>query len=324
MLQDNFGRKIDYLRLSVTDRCNLRCRYCMRKEGIGYLAQYEILTLKEIARIARVFARCGIVKIRLTGGEPLLRQDIAAIMRSIFDHGGIRDICLTTNGVLLKDKAASLKAAGLRKINISLDTLKRDRFAFISRGDFLNNVLSGVDEAVNAGFLVKLNVVAIKGVNDDEILDFVEFCQKKKIILRFIELMPVSANFNLGDCRYLSRRDIEKVLRTLGALTPQGQLGSGPADYYGMPGFLHPVGFISAMSGKFCFRCNRLRISAKGEIFPCLSSRRKINLRNYLRSGASDEELMALIKQSVADKPREHCLNQGENVLTSFMSVIGG
>lgn len=323
MLRDGYHRKIDYLRISVTDRCNLSCIYCMPLDGIEQKSPGEILTFEEIARVVKLAIRCGINKIKITGGEPLMRRDLPRLFTLFSSVVGLEDISLTTNGVLLKKYAAALKVAGLKRINISIDTLNHKKFAQISRTNALEDVLEGIDAALTQQFLVKLNVVILRGINDDEILDFVQFAQEKKVTLRFIELMPMMHNGNTDQTFFVSADEIKENLKLLGALkSVNANLGNGPAEYYRIEGGSLIVGFIAPLSHKFCFSCNRLRLTADGLLMPCLGSNIGLDIKNPLRQDKVSE-VLALFKKATYLKPEGHQLNFGPAGQT-LMSQIGG
>jgi len=303
-------RPINYLRISVTDRCNLRCVYCQPAEGIKLIRHDDVLTYEEILKIAVAAAGLGIAKIRLTGGEPLVRLNLTELIQELAGIKGIDDISLTTNGVLLKEMAKDLKQAGLKRVNISLDTLKEDRFKQITRMPEFKHVMEGIEAAKKAGLVpVKINVVAMKGVNDDEIPDFARLSLKKGWNIRFIELMPFSAGnppeeHNISGAgqpqQYISVADIKKEIEKLGKLGPvTGITGSGPAKYFKLPKAKGTLGFISPVSDHFCFSCNRLRLTADGKLRPCLLSDREIDLRTVVRGGASEEQIRDKIIEAI-------------------------
>lgn len=323
-LIDGFGRRINYLRVSVTDRCNLRCVYCMPQGGVAYKEPSGILTFEEILRVVKISSSLGIDKIRLTGGEPFVRRNLMFLIESILEIPGIKDFSLTTNGVLLKDYAHKLKSAGVKRINISLDTLDADKFKRIARGDYFLKVIRGIEAAIDAGLLVKLNMVVMRGINDGEVMDFVHFCQEKKITLRFIEFMPVRRDFLEGLPEYVANRDIRNMLEKLGRLMPIGGFSHHPAVYYRIAGFSQELGFISPMSEKFCAKCNRLRLSSDGALLPCLGGSIKIDLKTALRKKAKDEEIVRLIHRAVSERPKEHCFGNLERFSSLLMSGVGG
>jgi GTP 3',8-cyclase len=305
-LVDRFGRAHTYLRISVTDRCNLRCTYCMPTEGIAWKPREELLSYEEILRVARVFAGMGIRKIRLTGGEPLARQNLEVLVEQLALLDGVDTVAMTTNGIFLPEKAAVLKAAGLTALNISLDTLRRERFIEIAKRDELDRVLAGIDAALATGFSpLKLNVVVMAGINDDEILDFVEFCKGKPINLRFIEYMPFKDNrwHPAGVLPYLEmKRQIEGRYELLPLAAEPGAVGKD----FQLAGYPATVGFVTSMTDSFCGNCNRLRLTADGQIKSCLFYPAEVNIRDRLRAGIDDAGLENLIGQAVLQKPEAH------------------
>jgi len=322
-LSDSFQRPINYLRISVTDRCNLRCIYCMPPEGISVSPRSEILSYEEIQSVAQAAAGLGINKVRLTGGEPLVRSELTRLVYMLCQIDGIDDISLTTNGVLLKQHAAALRQAGLRRVNVSLDTLKRERFEHITRSDKLEDVLAGIETANEAGLEpVKINMVVMRGINDDEVLDFARLTRDHSWHVRFIELMPFGQASNL---RFVPVTEIEQTLLSLDSLEPCSiSQGSGPAKYSRFPAASGTVGFISPLSEHFCFNCNRLRLTADGKLRPCLLSDEEIDLKKPLRDGASAEEVSQLIRQAAASKPERHRLPDGVLPKGRPMCQVGG
>ena len=325
MLTDRYNRKVDYLRISATDRCNLRCIYCMPQDGIVQKAPSEILSFEEIIRITKLCASIGIGKIKISGGEPLVRKDCFKLLKSLINLPNIKDVSLTTNGMLVKKYIKGLKNSGLKKMNISMDTLDAQKFRRITRTGKLIDVLNGIDAAIEEGFFVKLNVVMMKGINDDEILKFAKFAQEKQIIVRFIELMPMTDNRLLNRSFYMSCEEIKNKLKVLGSLKPIDTevFGNGPARYYKIEEVSVIVGFISPLSCKFCLHCNRLRLTSGGILMPCLVSQEGVDLKDPLRKNQPEEEILSLIKKAILFKPPEH------NLVLSFprqylMSQIGG
>ncbi len=322
-LSDSFQRPINYLRISVTDRCNLRCIYCMPAGGIPLMPRGEILSYEEIYTVAQAAAELGINKVKLTGGEPLVRSNLPTLVRMLAGIPGIDEISLTTNGMLLAQQAAELKAAGLRRVNVSLDTLKPDKFQAITRCGNLTDVLQGIATAKEVGLNpVKINMVVIGGSNDDEITDFAVRTVKDGWHVRFIEVMPFTVK---EPAKYISVSEIRRRIAGLGELAPSlSQMGNGPAKYYHLPGATGTIGFITPVSEHFCFQCNRLRLTADGKLRPCLLSDFEIDLRETLRRGSSLPELKKLIQQAVAAKPRSHHLAEGEVPPGRTFSQIGG
>jgi cyclic pyranopterin phosphate synthase len=336
-IRDTFSRRINYLRVSVTDRCNFRCLYCMPEGGFVWKTHNEILNYEEIVRLVRVASDLGLSKVRLTGGEPLVRYGVVDLVRSLAALPGVDDLSLTTNGALLTRYARELKAAGLQRINISLDTLVPERFAHITRRGCLEEVLAGITAAEAAGLEpIKLNTVVVRGFNDDEVADIARLTLTKPWHVRFIELMPVGSEEGClpGVCDGSSRGQSfvpvaemrERIQSVLGEFVPDPPRvrGNGPAHYYRLNGALGSVGFISAVSEHFCDRCNRLRLTADGALRPCLMADGETDLRTPLRSGASDAQLRELIAQSVASKPDRHHLGEHQRPLGRAMAQIGG
>ena len=322
-LSDSFQRPIDYLRISVTDRCNLRCIYCMPAEGINLLSHEDVLSYEEIYRVATAAAELGIKKVRITGGEPLVRIDLSSLIRMLAQIDAIDDIALTTNGILLAQYADELKAAGLRRVNISLDTLKPDKFRLITRGGDLDGVLEGIEAAGTAGLNpIKINVVVMAGSNGDELTDFARKTVDEGWNVRFIEHMPF--NSEMASSSFVSVNEIRERLASLGELEPCTFKGNGPAKYYRLPQAKGTIGFITPVSEHFCFHCNRLRLTADGRLRPCLLSEQEIDLRQPLRQGISAEELKKLIKRAVESKPRKHKLAEGMVPRNRPFSQVGG
>ncbi len=322
-LSDSFQRPIDYLRISVTDRCNLRCIYCMPAEGINLLPHEDVLSYEEIYRIAEAAAEMGIKKVRITGGEPLVRIGLSSLIRMLAQIDAIDDIALTTNGTLLSQYADELKAAGLRRVNISLDTLKPDKFKLITRGGDLDAVLESLDAAGAAGLdPIKINVVVMAGSNDDELLDFASKTVKEGWHVRFIEHMPL--NMEMASSSFVSENEMRERLATLGKLEPCIFKGNGPAKYYRLPHANGTIGFITPVSEHFCFQCNRLRLTADGKLRLCLLNDREIDLRQPLRNGISAKELKKLIKRAVDSKPQQHKLAEGLVPRDRPFSQVGG
>lgn len=323
---DSYHRVIRYLRISVTDRCNLRCQYCMPAGGIPLLEHAAVLRYEEIARVARVAAGLGITHIRLTGGEPLARKGLTDLVRQIAMIDGIEDISLTTNGTLLAGQAQALAAAGLRRVNISLDSLRPERYREITRCGNIADVLAGIDAVRQAGLEpLKVNVVAVRGVNDDELVDFARRTVDEGWNVRFIERMPIGTSAKNNQDGYISADEVQQVIETgCGPLLPDVLYGSGPARYWRIPGAAGTIGFISALSRHFCPQCNRLRLSADGRLMPCLFSPLEYDIRTPLRAGASDEELAALLRQVIAAKPASHHIGSEPAPAERLMSRTGG
>ena len=324
-LSDGFGRFHNYLRISLIEQCNLRCRYCMPEDGIDWTPPEKLLSEKEILRIARLFVREGVTKIRLTGGEPLLRPEIETIVAKIKTFSELHTLAITTNGLLLKRKLNALQAAGLNVINLSLDTLKPDRFREITRRSGLNLVLDAMDAALRSGYSpLKINCVVMRGINDDEIIDFVELTRDRPIEIRFIEFMPFDGN-RWNEDQLVPYQEMMQIIRQH---YPIKTTGSGPnetAKLYQVPGFTGQVGFITSMTEHFCEGCNRLRITADGHLKVCLFGRAEVNLRQAMRSGAEDQDLLELISTAIG---RKHARHAGMHLIVASpnrpMITIGG
>lgn len=323
-MRDSYGRHIDYLRISLTDRCNFRCLYCMPEEGVESLTHYDILTFEELLRIARISADLGVSKVRLTGGEPLVRKGVPNFIKSLKAIEGIEKISMTTNGFLLKQMAEELRDAGLDRINISLDTVDREKFHHLTRRDGLVQVLEGIDHSIKLGFdPIKINAVIMKDQNDREILSLVRYAEEKNLILRFIEHMP----FNKEDAKsFISASEIQELLsRELGRMVKvENPLKNGPEQLYRFGEKGPTIGFITPVTNHFCNGCNRLRITADGKLKPCLLSSQEIDIRGALRQGAEDEQLMAIFKQAIDKKPEKHRLDNFGVESMRGMSKIGG
>jgi cyclic pyranopterin phosphate synthase len=319
-LCDSFQRGISYLRISVTDRCNLRCIYCMPPEGVPLLAHDQILSFEEIHLIVRAAVSLGIDKIRITGGEPLVRLGVTDLVRMIAGVEGVKDISLTTNGILLEQYAEKLVEAGLSRVNVSLDSLKYERFNQITRTGDLSDALRGIKAARQAGLNpIKINMVPMQGFNDDEIIDFARMTLESGWHVRFIELMPLNRT-----AEFVPSHVLHKQIEALGILEPyHGIKGHGAARYFRLPGASGTIGFISPVSEPFCEECNRLRLSATGLLFPCLFSDRGFDLRTPVRGGAELEEIKRLITDAIATKPKRHSFVEGAAESTR-MSSIGG
>ena len=325
-LYDSFQRPINYLRISVTDRCNLRCIYCMPAEGVLLMSHRDILTYEEIYSVARAATELGINKVRLTGGEPLVRLGLTELVKMLAQIDAIDEISLTTNGTLLSRYAAELKQAGLKRVNISLDTLKSGRFRFITRGSLnLDDVLEGIEAARAVGLNpVKLNMVVMSGINDDELLDFAARTINDEWHVRFIEFMPVAGVCTTASY-FVPVSDMRKRLELLGELEPcLPGVGNGPAKYFRFPNARGTIGFITPVSEHFCFHCNRLRLTADGRLRPCLLADDEVDLKQPLRSGISSAGLKQLIKAAVADKPLRHHLAEGYVPKDRPMTQVGG
>ena len=305
-MKDQYGRQINYMRVSVTDRCNLRCIYCMPEEGIKQVSHQDILTYDEIVQIVNAAAAVGITRIKLTGGEPLVRKNLAGLVEALRAVPGIEEVTVTTNGVLLKEQIGKLAKAGISAVNISVDSLDPDMYASIARKDALAAVLEGMEAAVSCpGLKVKINCVPLKGLNEEEWVRLAQIARERPIDVRFIEMMPMG----LGrDFQGSSQKEVlERLRETFG---PEqyldGNFGNGPATYVHYNGFAGKIGFISALSHKFCSECNRIRMTAEGFLKPCLQYASGEDLREMIRNGASEEELIRAINRTIYYKPACH------------------
>ena len=319
ILKDQFNRRIDYLRISITDRCNSRCQYCMPPSGVTFKPHSEILSFEEIYRIAKVFVDLGVKKIRLTGGEPLIRKDIIALVSQLSKIEGLEELTMTTNGLLLKKYAKDLKAAGLTRVNISIDSLDYEKYDLMTLGSSLSAVFEGIEAAKAVDLLpIKLNVVLIKGFNDKEIEDFVELTKNERIDVRFIELMTLGHNKDWAKKRFISNDKVLEKLPGLVAVEKKDQ--SSPADYYQIEGYKGRVGLINPITCRFCSDCNRVRLTSTGQLKLCLHSDEEYNLREYTHH---EEKLKNYIIKIIQEKPKAHKL--AENIYTkSDMHSIGG
>ena len=327
LLADQFNRPITYLRISVTDKCNLRCVYCMPERGLPWMPKADILTYEEIAQIVRAAASAGVRSIRLSGGEPLIRKDLARLVRSISEIEGIEDVALSTNGLLLEEQLDALVDAGLGRVNVSLDTLDDERFTAIARRPGLDRVLAGIEAAIARGLgPVKVNCVVMRGQNDDEIAAFAEWTRKRPVYVRFIELMPVHENLGLQRDAYVSADEILERVRAVGDLrSSEGPGGNGPARYFAFDGAPGAVGVISPLSHDYCERCNRVRLTANGRLRLCLFGDYEIDLRTPLREGAGTEDIAGLLRAAMLIKPERHHLRLGEAASrVRAFSEIGG
>jgi len=319
---DRFGRRITYLRISVTDRCNLRCIYCMPAAGVPWRSHDEILRYEEIARIVRVAARLGIRKVRLTGGEPLIREGIVDLIAEMREIPGIEELVMTTNGTLLSRYARGLAAAGLDRVNVSLDTLRPERFQKITRLGNLADTLAGIAAAQEAGLNpIKLNAVVMRGINDDEVADLAAL-SREGFGVRFIEWMPIGEPTESFTERFVPGGKIKaRIEDALGPLTPVRE--EGPARVYRLEGAPGEIGFVTAFSAPFCANCNRIRLTADGRLRPCLLSPGEIDLQDPLRAGATEAELRELLKRGIREKPFAHGI-PSESPHDRTMSEIGG
>lgn len=334
-LVDLFDRSISYLRVSLTDHCNLRCMYCTPREIDEKLTHGDLLSFEEILRVIGVAVRLGISKVRLTGGEPLVRRNVISFIERLAAIPNLQDIRLTTNGVLLKSLGRKLYDAGIRKLNISLDTLKRERFQRITGRDLFDQVWHGIEWAQALGFSpIKINMVVLRGVNDDELLDFARLALKQDLQIRFIEFMPIGASTIWGKDKYVSSDEIRQRISVLGELEEAySHHMEGPARIYRFTRIYGSedseprgtVGFISPISHKFCEKCNRLRLTAEGRLRSCLLSDQETDLRTMIRSGGSDEDIRQALLHTILHKPKSHTLfAAGEKSCLGRMSRIGG
>ena len=316
-MQDRYGHRISYLRVSITDRCNERCGYCMPQELQEWLPRHEILTYEETLRVIRIAAELGVSKLRITGGEPLTRRGIIDFVRQIPDIPGITSIGLSTNGTLLareitpvRTMAQTLRDAGVQSVNVSLDTLDAAVYSQITGRDFHPQVLSGIDAAIVAGFdQIKVNAVLMRGRNEDQLLPLIEFSGARNLLLRFIELMPVSSTEVLNEKNFMSVTEAKRLIESAyGSLIPETTFRTnGPATYYQIPGRAQRIGFIGAITNMhFCENCNKLRLTCDGKLRPCLGSYLEFDIMSRLRAGASDEQLKQFFLNVVERKPQEH------------------
>lgn len=324
MLQDNFGRRIDYVRLSVTDRCDLRCQYCLPKGYHDFKEPENWLTFSEISRLIEIFAELGVHRIRITGGEPLTRKNIDKLAQQLANIPEIHDLSLSTNATRLGKMAQSLVHAGISRLNVSLDTLKEDRFKALTGGK-LDKVLRGLEAAHNAGFsLIKINMVLMRGINDDEVIDMIEYCRINNFTLRLIETMPVGQTGRNATNHFISLDDIKTLLAQHYNLIPDVMPGGGPARYYRLDSEQLKIGFITPMSQHFCATCNRVRLAADGMLYLCLGHEDRLDLRDILRTGASDQDLIDAIMEAISKKPERHNFNENPQQVIRFMSMTGG
>ena len=326
---DQYGRKKEYLRISVTDRCNLRCVYCMPEEGVEQVSHSEILSFDEMTRICRICAKLGITRVKLTGGEPLVRKGLGSLLRSIREIEGIEQVTLTTNGVLLAEQIEELAAEGLDAVNVSLDTLDRAQYMKLTRRDELEAALRGLEAALQyPDIRVKVNCVALHGENESQWVPLANMAKERPIDVRFIEMMPIG----LGKEYPFSSQELvyEALKAAFGeAQFLTGNFGNGPAIYARFPGFTGKTGFISAVSHKFCESCNRVRLTAEGFLKPCLQYSTGVDLRAMLRNEAGEKELEEMIQKVIFEKPRSHQFqmegsSKQEDLEQKQMSSIGG
>ncbi|HNS79157.1 MAG TPA: GTP 3',8-cyclase MoaA [Syntrophorhabdus sp.] len=324
MLMDKYNRVINYIRISVTDKCNLRCKYCVN-ENFPHIPHPEILRYEEIIRFVRLCAELGVTKVRLTGGEPLIKQDIEFLLKEINQIEGINDMSLTTNGVFLGEKIHRLKEAGLKRVNISLDSLKPERFAYITGVDAYDRVLESISLAKDLGLNpVKINTVMIKGFNDDEILDFARFAKVWDVQVRFIEFMPFGESTLWNSSRIIPSGEVEELIKKAYQIKPSRNSHKGPAKMFEFEGSLGQVGFISPMSTHICSECNRIRLTSTGMIKPCLFSDTEYDVKRLLRENAPDDVLKRFISDCVVAKPeRKYEIGLIKKCQKSLISIGG-
>ncbi len=331
MMLDKYSREINYLRVSITDRCNLRCIYCRPKEGISLYGHDDILRYEELLRVISIAVKMGLIKVRLTGGEPLVRRGFVEFIVALKKMEALKDISLTTNGILLEQFAGDIFEAGIRRINISLDSLNREKYFHITRGGNLDNVLRGIAKAEDIGFSpIKINTVAIKGFNDGEVLDFARLAEEKPFQIRFIELMPVGkTNLDYGEEYIPASQLIEKISRRydLQPVKDKKNKSDGPAKLFKIKGGCGEIGFINPVSDHFCSTCNRMRLTADGKLRVCLLNEAEVDLKTALRENRSDADLEKLIWEAVILKPKQHdvvCVESSLKKCSRNMSEIGG
>jgi cyclic pyranopterin phosphate synthase len=325
-LIDPYNRHLNYLRISITDRCNLKCIYCVPHDLIPRLSHDEILTYEEILRLVRIGIRLGISKIRVTGGEPLVRKGVYGFLTDLSGLDSLADLSLTTNGVSLKANLNKIKSAGIKRINISLDTLNRTKFEHITGFDLFDQVWQSIEMALEMGFHpIKLNIVALNGINDDELTDMARLSFDYPLHIRFIEYMPIGKS-RIDNGPLLLAPEIKKRIRVLGNLIPVPKtMNDGPAQRYHFEGAAGEIGFIHALSHHFCDRCNRLRLTARGQLRPCLLSDRHEDVKGIMRTGGTDEQLAEVFFKAVRHKPSDHNLAvQNPSMVCGQMSSIGG
>lgn len=326
-LKDSFGRIINNLRISVTDRCNFRCRYCMPEEGLSWLKRDELLTFEEITRLVKILANLGVSKLRLTGGEPLLRKELSVLVAMLSRIPGIHDIALTTNGFFLAEQANDLVSAGLTRINVSMDSMDPQIFSTMVRRDYLHNVLEGLEIVERLSLRpIKVNVVLIRGINDHEIESFARLAHTKPFVIRFIEFMPIGADDGWSIDKVIPSHEIIERINAMGnKLVPVEYHGSQPADRYRFSDGMGEIGFISSVSEPFCSSCNRIRITSDGKLRTCLFSLHETDLKKSIRNNVSDEMIQEQILVAVQSKEEGHLINRpGFERPQRTMSQIGG
>ncbi|MCP3671492.1 MAG: GTP 3',8-cyclase MoaA [Gammaproteobacteria bacterium] len=323
-LIDSFGRKIEYLRLSVTDRCDLRCFYCIPKGFKGFTEPEDRISLDDYVRLVRLFSELGVSKVRMTGGEPLIRPDLPDMVRKIGALPKIDDLSLSTNATRLAQHAKVLRESGVSRVNVSLDTLNPDVFREITQGD-LEPVLQGLQVAKTAGFRpIKINMVVMRDLNLHEVGDMVDYCLENRFTLRFIETMPVGEAGQKAKDRYVSLDEIKKSLEQRFEMEPAKMKGAGPAKYLKIIGQRLKIGFITPMSQHFCETCNRVRLSSEGTLYLCLGQSDKLELRPLIQQGLSDDEIKSAILEAIQNKPEKHEFNSNPSQVVRVMSMTGG
>lgn len=324
-LTDSFHRAIEYVRLSVTDRCDLRCSYCLPPGYRDFSEPEHWLTFDEIERVIRAFTELGVHRVRLTGGEPLTRHHLPELAARLHALPQLADLSLSTNGVKLKKYASDLHHAGVQRVNISLDSLQPERFAAITGGGRLDKVLEGLAAAKQSGMHpIKINMVVLQGINDDEIEEMIRFCIEQDFTLRLIETMPMGDTGRTASSHYLDLEDVRRRLAEKFELVPAVMPGGGPARYVSVAGTKLRIGFITPISQHFCASCNRVRLAADGALYLCLGQDDKLELRPLLREGISDGELKQAIRAAIARKPERHEFREQPQKIIRFMSMTGG
>ncbi len=324
-LIDSYGRSIEYLRLSVTDRCDLRCAYCLPRGFRDFQEPEEWLRFTEVERVVGAFARLGVRRVRITGGEPLVRRGLPELVARLTRLPGIDDLSLSTNAVRLARYAEALRRAGIRRVNVSLDSLRPERYRAITGGGHLDKVLGGLMAAKAAGLKpIKLNMVVMRGENDDEVEDMVDFCLEHGFTLRFIETMPIGDSGRAAGDRYVDLASVRRQLARRFDLIPGVMPGGGPARYVQVAGSELRIGFITPISQHFCTTCNRVRLAADGVLYPCLGQEYRYDFRALLRAGADDGDLEDAARAAIARKPERHEFREQPGKIVRFMSMTGG
>lgn len=324
-LIDQYGRHIKYLRLSVTDRCDLRCKYCMPKGFRDFSESETWLNFDEIEKTVRLFAQMGVEHLRITGGEPLVRKNIDQLIRRLSVINGIKDLSLSTNAVRLEKYAENLKQAGIQRLNVSLDSLNNRRYSDITGGGKLSKVLNGLEQARQIGLgPIKINCVLMKGINDDEIERMLDYCAQRDFTLRLIETMPIGDTGRSAQSHYRSLDSVRKELEKKYVLIPDIMPGAGPARYFRLQGSATKIGFITPISQHFCETCNRVRLSCEGDIFTCLGAETRYPLGQHLRDGQSEQALIEHLYQAINLKPEKHEFNTNRHRIVRLMSTTGG